>query len=91
MRIKLAFAAITVAALTVVGCQSKGSVTVEQSPSACQVEASQVPPYRVVFEDGSSVDVPSGHAQMVGGTPCDKVVEQWEYDRRFSGYVDLGQ
>lgn len=89
MRIKIAFAAITLATLGTVACQAKGTVTTEQS--ACQVEASKVPPYSVTFEDGSGVTIPSGHEQMVGGTPCDKVLEAWDRDRRFAGYVDQGR
>lgn len=87
MKVKIAFAVVTVAALGVVIAQGVSN----PGPTQCQVEASQVPPYSVTFEDGSGVTMPSGHEQMVDGVPCDRVVSQWDDDRRFAGYVDLGQ
>lgn len=98
MKIRLAFAAITVTTLSVVlftGCSPDAPPI---RLSVCQ-EASAVPPYRVTYDDGSVVEVPSGDQQLSAIGPvdvplssvCAAIVGQWDHDRKSKGYVDLGQ
>lgn len=88
MRVRLAFAAITVTALSLVSCQPSSP----ERPSVCE-SATMVPPYSVTYEDGSSVGVPSGvdqlsegHGDLSRGQVCALIVGQWDQDRKSSGY-----
>ena len=95
MRIRLAFAAITVATLafvTLAGCNPDAPA--RKAPlSVCQ-RAEMVPSYSVTYEDGSRVAEPSGLVQLAElsaddvprSVACNAIVQQYEDDRTLPGF-----
>lgn len=92
MRIRLAFAAITVTTLSAVlftGCSPDAPDNQPRPLAPCD-EANQLPPYVAAYEDGSTVNVPSGaelvaEAQANGddlNAACLGFVAQYEDDQR---------
>lgn len=96
MKIKLAFAAITLGTLALVGCQSTSTRHPSPAPVAtadpCK-EASKLPAYTVTLRDGGEVSTPSGEdlvreASMDGlngadlTRACKAFISQYRNDHR---------